>query len=493
MSSLIDFSVVGSGMGGISIASLLQKYDTHLFEKEPYLGGSASTFKKNKHYFNTGATTFSLYEKNHIIYNYFKQLNLNNKLEQNIIRTNPAIRVILNNKNKYKTIDRSENFDKFVENFAETFELRTVNQKKLNLEFWQLVKKISDIFYANLEQLYYSKYEKINTVKSFANILLKMPFDTIKSGSKIVNKYFNNQNILDFIDNQVIIVAQTKSHNTNFLTVALALSYTFYGNFYSIGGMGKIFDLIATKIANIHKNSEIKNIIFDKDKFILETEKKSFQTKKVILNSSIFSNKIKFYNMPKLIEYKKKLQKLDSNQSAFLVYLNIKINNLEKIKLNHHYQIILDETIPETISNSIFISISDKNDEILTSNNIFSVTISTHTDNKFWKNNYYEKKEKLQNFIQNIFINTFRESEKINFEIKNIFSATPETFNRYINRYTLGGIPATTKNLFNIISPETPIKNLYFIGDNIFMAQGWVGTIKGATNLHNILKNHQKE
>ena len=59
---MFEYAVVGSGVGGSSIAAMLQAkgHDVALFEKEPYLGGCSSTFSHEGYLYNTGATTLAV-------------------------------------------------------------------------------------------------------------------------------------------------------------------------------------------------------------------------------------------------------------------------------------------------------------------------------------------------------------------------------------------------------------------------------------------------
>ena len=69
-----DFAVVGSGIGGACSAHFpSSKFQTTLYEKEPSLGGCSSTFKHQKSFYNTGATTFAGYEKDTYMYDFFER------------------------------------------------------------------------------------------------------------------------------------------------------------------------------------------------------------------------------------------------------------------------------------------------------------------------------------------------------------------------------------------------------------------------------------
>ena len=73
-----DFAVVGSGVGGSSIAAYLSHkgYEVALFEKEPYLGGCSSTFSKKGYHYNTGATTLAGYQEGHLVKEFLDELGI---------------------------------------------------------------------------------------------------------------------------------------------------------------------------------------------------------------------------------------------------------------------------------------------------------------------------------------------------------------------------------------------------------------------------------
>ena len=163
-----------------------------------------------------------------------------------------------------------------------------------------------------------------------------------------------------------------------------------------------------------------------------------------------------------------------------MVYLQI---DSPKV-FEHHYQIIVDEPIKYTTSNSLFVSLGDKDDAKMKQ----SVTISVHTQTKLWDNDkQIEQKMELEDIIKKIVC------EHLGLEASDIvssLSATPQTFKRFINRSTLGGIPMRQENLiYRLPSNDSPIKGLYHVGDTTFAAQGWIGVMLGVRNLEKLICN----
>jgi len=106
---MVEYAVVGSGIGGSSIAAYLDAkgHDTVLFEKEPYLGGCSSTFMNKGYAYNTGATTLAGYQDGHIVKSMFDAIGFTPEL----IPTDPGIVVIQNGKTtRHQGLENWRNF-----------------------------------------------------------------------------------------------------------------------------------------------------------------------------------------------------------------------------------------------------------------------------------------------------------------------------------------------------------------------------------------------
>ncbi len=458
----LDIAVIGSGIGGSLISALNKNKDLILFEKDKNLGGCASTFKRFGGYYNAGATTFVGYENNHPIKNIFDEVGL----IPNIVESKIAIRTIQNK----KIVDRVANFEEFLTN------LNNVYYHKNNRIFWKTIKDIDEKFW-KLKNIYYAKYSFKAYTKTYfciVELVKEFGFMLFKTADGYINEVLPNisKEYKAFIDAQLLITLQTTSKDLSLLAMILGLAYPFHKVFYPIGGMGQIIEDLLKDI-NVHNKETIISIQKEKELYRLISTQDEYLASKIILNSAIFESSKLFLDE----NIKKYYDKFSfSDQSAFVVYLKLD----SKEKLLHHYQIILKENIPNCISNSFFVSISDINDEKLSKDG-YSITISTHSKAIFWegltKDEYEEKKEFTQKFIINEFLNNFEYIKQEN--IKTLFSATSKTFYRYINRTNCGGKPITSKTIFQLPSCNTPFDGLYNVGDTVFAGQGWPGVAIG--------------
>ena len=461
-----DFAVVGSGIGGSCSALMLaQNYRVKLFEKDQNLGGCAATFKHKGSYYNCAATTFAGYKKGNFVYEFFNKHKINFKSQP----LDSALTIYQNG----QFFKRHKDLDQFCN------EINKVHYHPKNREFYTLIHQINETFYA-MDGHYYSNasiWKKMLSLRSFFPLLLRYKSYLFYDAKTFLQNYFDglSSDYLDFFDNQLLIVAQAKSDQVNVLTLALALGYQFQDNHYIYGGMGALIDAV-TQDLDVERKCEIEKIERYKNYFALHSKNRSFLSKNVVLNCTLFDAP-KLFDDPKIEGFFNKYKGFDSYKSAFMLYLQIDSAK----EFDHHYQIINKKPFIHSISNSIFVSFGAKDDEKLEK----SVTISIHVDKRVWQQGYERKKEALTQEILQCLQETLQITKK---QITASFSAKPYTFQRFINRSTLGGIPIKKHNLvYKLPGNDTPIQGLYMVGDTTYAAQGWPGVLMGVNNLQRLV------
>jgi len=469
-----DYAVVGSGIGGSSIAAYLDTkgYDTVLFEKEPYLGGCSSTFKHKGYAYNTGATTLAGYEEGQVVKEMFDSLGFT----PDIIPTNPAIVIIQGN----KVVPRYTELDAFLD----VLQIHYPHPK--NRAFWSLIHTIGKEFY-KMHGHYYSNssvLSKTTSLLSCLPLMLKFQKYLRCNAYDFITEFFEDisAEYLRFLEAQILIVAQAHSNKINFFTAALSLGYTFNQTHYALGGLGQVFEGMTSSMKDVRLKSQILKIERHDDHFVLHTINSTTSARKLILNSTVYDSSALFEDTG-VKKYYKKYQQLDNHQSSFMLYMTIKSD----AQFAHHYQIIKDESYPNTLSNALFVSFSDRDDNRICEQGYYSITASIHTDNRWWdaKESYTMKKKTLKGLLLSTICDTLDIKES---QIVHSFAATPKTFKHYINRSQLGGNPITIKNFLpRLPGNDTPIKNLFHVGDSVYAAQGWPGVILGVQNLKKLL------
>jgi len=460
------YAVVGSGVGGSSIAAYLDAkgHDTVLFEKEPYLGGSSSTFSHAGYSYNTGATTLAGYQEGHIVRSTLDAIGCTSEL----IPTDPAIDIMQKGRHtpRYRDLER----------FLEVMDRDYPHAK--NREFWTLVQKIGTDFYA-MEGLTYSNRSlsaKLLSLSSHLPMAIRFQRYLRVDALSFIEAFFGDlsKEYLRFMEAQVLIVAQAKSCEINFFTAALALGYTFNETHYVPGGMGRLFDAITANMHDVRRSTTVDKIIKEKDHYVLHTADEVVTSK----NSTVYDTPVLFEDRS-IRTFYSKYKSLDNHQSSFMLYMTIESEESFK----HHYQLIQDVLFPHTLSNALFVSFSDERDDLISQQGHYSITASIHTDTRWWedKKSYSRQKKALQQLLQKTICDTLGITES---QIVHSIAATPRTFKRYIRRSQLGGNAIKMKNLFpRLPGNDTPFKGLYHVGDTVYVAQGWPGVMLGVDNL----------
>ncbi|MEY4504839.1 MAG: hypothetical protein RL154_1135, partial [Pseudomonadota bacterium] len=298
-----NYITIGGGIGGCcaSVMLLAKTDDVLILEKESYLGGCSSTFVKNGFKYNTGATTFAMFEPNHIVYDFFAK----HKIEFKYKKLNHS-HVVLH---KGKKISRFLNVDDFVN------EINSSYPHKKNEQFWRLVKEINNNFFAKTNYIY-SCNNRLKSAISMAPLFIEFAPYMLCSAKFFIKNFFGeniSQEYQDFIDAQILIVAQTDSSKVNFLTAALALGYSFYQNCYVYGGMGEIFKAFELKIKNVATKTSVQKIKKISNGFEVITSKDSFYTKNIVLNTPIFDS-AKLFDDVNIQKYCNSFKRLDAKQ-----------------------------------------------------------------------------------------------------------------------------------------------------------------------------------
>jgi phytoene dehydrogenase-like protein len=474
---MVDYAVIGGGIGGSAAAAWLHHhtYQTLLLEKEPYLGGSSSTFAHKGYRYNAGATTFAGYQDGHPVKQFFDTVGAT----PNLIKTDPSL-VVIQGKHR---IPRYQAFAPFLE------AINRAHYHPGNGAFWELVYQINEQFYGYSGH-YYSNASwpaKIRSLMSYFPLAMAFRRYLTTNAQTTIKQMLPgiSEAYLTFIDAQILIVAQATSNEVNFLTAALALGYTFNSNHYVIGGMGALFDALTATLPLVEKRAAVTSIKRQHDRYLIQTANDAYEAKNIVLNSTIYDQH-RLFDDAAMQPMFKRYAALDNHQSAFVVYLTLKTAKA----FEHHYQIIHTHRFANTLSSALFVSFSDATDHTLTPEGHYSVTASIHTDARWWsradRTAYQQQKETLERELTQLICDTLEIDTE---EIVQQFSGSPETFRRYIGRAQLGGNAMTMRNLFfNLPSNDTPIKGLYQVGDSVYPGQGWPGVIMGVQNFARLIR-----
>lgn len=482
---MLDYAVVGGGIGGVLLSALLSHMgkEVALFEALDYLGGCAGTFRRMGFYYNVGAATFVGAEENLPVGKIAKFLNVKLPIKP----IDPAMVVYLED----KVIKRWRDRDLSIEEIEKAF------PGLPHSSFWKRVYEVSDAMWSMwCDSLPYPSF--LSPMKSLSKHLFSFlstflcNFFSAKRVAEVYLGSFNSDYEL-FLTHHTLITAQGFLEEVPFSVASLGLTYPNLTNYYAVGGMGRLLETFAQKVRSLHMKTRVKAIRKKPWGFLIETNKGNYEAKRVVLNTTIWKAGDLIEELRAFSEKAKKTYlKL---WGAFTIYMTVE-GKLPKDFAHHHF-ILLKEPIPYTGSRSLFLSVSEEDDPVLSKENTRSITISTHTRLELWeglsREEYLDKKERALEYCLRIiydYLPDLRHLKKVQ-----ILAGTPRTFEVYTGRYrgSVGGIPITKETFpFSYPSPLTPVKGIYLVGDTIFPGQGWPGVSMGVINLLRLIEKDFK-
>lgn len=477
---MFDYAVVGGGIGGVTSAAILSRLGKKviLFEKLDYLGGCAGTFERDGFIYNAGATTLVGLTEGYPVRVLMDILKIKDLPVKQI---DPSIVVYVGDKVIYRYRDRKDAVEQIQANFYH----------KNNYALWQKIFHVADTNWKNIYNLLPFKpqlsYFAKTGLKNLPYILTNLAYNFLPA-KEVIKLYLGSveEDYRYFLNSQILMTAQGYWDEVSFVAASMGLTYTNLDNYYVVGGMSELLNIISKHITSLQKRTVVKKIKKLSDRFEIHTNNGVFEAKRIILNKSIWNfcdivedDKLKNTCQKNIRIYKKMW-------SSATIYFHLK--DPENLLDKHHYQIIHKDKNPYTESYSFFVSLSDISDNKMTVGGYKSVTISTHCKIDLWekltKTEYVEKKEKLKQFIMDklyIYLPQLKTMDKTDMIV-----ATPKTFERYTSRYrgTVGGLPMVLDYVpFRYPSNFTGIDGLYLVGDTVFPGQGWPGVVVGVFNL----------
>ena len=479
---MYDYAVVGGGVGGVLAGALLSHLGKKviLFEKLGYLGGCAGTFKRGDFYYNAGATTFVGLKNNMPLDKVMGIL----KLQLPVKPIDPSLIFYIDD----KIIRRYTDFDKSLEEIERNFPNRN------NYRFWNQVLKVNNAVWKMVYDFLPYPLSPVKVIVSslrhFKDVITTLPYHLTSTKRVVLSTLGNiDKSYMDFIEYHILITAQAFSEDVPFVVGSLGLAYPNMDNYYVIGGMSQAVESFAKRIYQVEKKTKVLSVEKVGSFFRLITNRGVFESKRVILNKTVW-NFGQILSMNGVIRdfVLSRVRKFKRMWGALTLYLKLKDNFPQNT--DHHHLIILREPFSETGSRSVFFSLSDRDDPILSKDGFRSATVSTHTLLEKWENldqrAYEEKKESIKERVLRVL------KERFPFmQVESVEVGTPKTFEKYTERYrgSVGGIPIVREYyLLRYPSPITPVEGLYLVGDTVFPGQGWPGVALGAINLVMLLE-----
>ncbi|MCX7969288.1 MAG: NAD(P)/FAD-dependent oxidoreductase [Armatimonadetes bacterium] len=483
--------VIGAGIGGLTVASLLAKagLDVTVLEANDHVGGCAATFSVDGYRFDVGATVAGGFAEN-------APMNLLSKwldICWDARFVEPVMEVYLPDGTQIVRYSDAESW---------RWERKRVFGKKAE-NFWRWQEQTAEELWAFATMLPSWRPQSFREAKELTSLLAKFVADKPKriwllsDAFRPVSSHLVGlpPTLRLFVDAQLLISAQCTSERANALYGAASLHLPRSGVVHFRGGMGTLAQTLADAVerygGRLIYNCQVKRIVFERNSpAAVETVDGSIFPAEIVVANIAPSSLAEMLGefAPKWLRNLKPFP--DDGWGAFVVYAGVEAAAIPKNFCSHH-QIVVAEPLPE--GNSVFLSLSPQWDETRAPKGYRAITMSAHTnlltwwkllreDRKAYEQRKREFTEKMLSAAERVIPN-FRDAVSI------LLSGTPITFQRYTLRPFgwVGGFPQTS--LFRSVNPR--IRNgVWLVGDSIFPGQSTTAVALGGMRVaYAILKD----
>lgn len=473
MNKTYDVLVIGTGMGSLSAACLLAKRGLKIgiLEQNYLPGGCTSSYWRHGYVFESGATTLVGLDKN---------MPLRFLLDQIGVRLKP-VRLALPMEVRLKDgtiIQRYENLDDWIA------EAERVFGKKGQRPFWEFCYRVSQfVWRTSIQQLTFppTRFNDLlgNIRKANFEQLRFAPWAMV-SMEKLLKKYdlLGNQRFVEFCNEQLLITAQNHLAEVNVLFGATALCYTNYGNYYMPGGLINLVNPLLAFLeehgADIHYRRPVKEIRREDGLYHIPGKRREVFTGKYLVSGIPLNNTLEVYANGYSKKYDNKLMESPQLNGAFQMGIGFSdFREYETI----HYQIHLREPLPETGSDSIFLSLSHATDETRTKEAGRRVaSVSTHVPDPAKSFKKFDKEKAEQAILEVLDEQGLIRRESVEY----YHSSAPAAWEKWTKRAYgfVGGYPQYMKiKPWQMADARLDGKRAYICGDTVYPGQGIPGTV----------------
>ncbi|MDX1687850.1 MAG: NAD(P)/FAD-dependent oxidoreductase [Candidatus Promineifilaceae bacterium] len=470
--------VIGAGIGGLTAGALLLHagHSVTVLEAHVYPGGSAGTFYHQGYRFDAGATLAGGFAPG----GPHSRLATLLGVEWPVRPVDPAWVVHLPG---HETITQWADPAAWESEWQRTFP----GSDRL----WRTQRRLADVAWEIAAQPFPWPPASAGDVATLAaavrpTTLRALPYLTRTVADMIPHE---RPALKTFLDAQLLIAAQTTADEANALYGSAALDLPRRGVNHVHGGIGALAETLVAWIRDhggvVHFRQQVEGIeVRDGRAVAVHTNKKmSVEADWVLANVTPWAlQHLLADDAPPSL--RREVDDREATWGAFTLYLGLDASRLPGSAADHH-QVIVDADRPLGEGNSVFISLSDPEDESRAPAGKRAATLSTHTEiGPWWQlrdgDDPAAYKARRDAYTERLLGTAERALPGIRDAAELILPGTPVTFEFYIRRPRgmVGGFPQTS--LFRARGPHTGIPNLKLVGDSIFPGQSTAGVTLGA-------------
>ncbi len=477
MNEAADIIVIGSGIGGLTAAALLQErgISTLVFEKNRYPGGSCSSFQRGGYTFDAGASVFYGFGEN----SKSGTLNLHTRIFRKLGIQVPTIHdpvQIHYHLPEGFSIPAFYDRKAFLDALGARFPHERDGIEKFYNELEDVLDILSSLPAGSLEDIFHLASVGVNfPAKTFA-----LAIKSFRSMGKTARRYISDEELLKFIDIEAYSWAVQDAVATPLVNAGICLADRHSGGInYPVGGSGAIPKALCEGIeksgGQIRYQSEVTSIIVENGEArgVRLADGTEHYAKAVITNATVWDT---FNRLITDSRYKVDESTFLRAPSWFQLYLGVDASVIPKEFYVHHILVDTWENYNQP-GGTIYFSAPTILDPSLAppGKHIVHAFVTAEADE--WQQ-YNRENGEYQNAKDALAANVISRTERIlpglskAIELKVL--ATPLTHQRYLNRFkgSYGPLLKPGQNILQKPQNSTSIKNLFATGDSTFPGQG---------------------
>lgn len=477
--------VIGSGMAGLSAASLLAQagIQVTILEQNWMPGGCTGTYWRKGYWFESGATTLVGLGDNMPLQTVLDRTGIQIKAQ----KLATPMQVMLDG----EIITRFEKLDDWIA------EAERVFGEAGQAAFWTYCYRMAALVWrTSSRQLHFPPDKAADLWQMAKNFrpeqlsALPAAFTTI---AQLLKKFGldTNTRFCRFVDEQLLITAQNKAAEVNVLFGATALCYTNFPNWYVPGGLrnlvGPFVSYIEAKGGRLNFKTAVTGIQQTNKGYLVSTNQGDFTAD--LLVSSIPLN-----NLAPLWEAEATRQKIQKHllpsaqlNSAFQLGIGfIPHRSFDAL----HYQLHLESPLPHLKSASVFVSLHPADDTERAPAGHMTASVSTH-----WPDPEHRQVEDTL-VLEEVIIDLLEKHDFLRREnIQYRHSSGPKSWEKWTGRRWgfVGGYPQFKAiKPWQMMSARLDHQGAYVCGDTTYPGQGIPGAcLSGLIAFEKLAADHQ--
>ncbi len=477
MNESADVIVIGSGIGGLTSAALLQNrgISTLVFEKNCYPGGSCSSFQRDGYSFDAGASVFYGFGDNSNSGTLNLHTRIFRKLGIDVPTIHDPVQIHYHLPNGF-SLPAYYDRHAFIDALTSRFPHEREGIEKFYMELDAVHDILSSLPAGSLEDVFHLASVGV----SFPAKTIALALKTFRSMGKTARRYISDEELLRFIDIEAYSWAVQDAVSTPLVNAGICLADRHYGGInYPVGGSGAIPRALCRGIeksgGQIRFQSEVTSILVDNGEAhgVRLADGSEHYAKAVISNATVWDT---FNHLVTDSRYRVDENRFLRAPSWFQLYLGIDASVIPKEFYVHHVLVDNWENYNQP-GGTIYFSAPTILDPSLAppGKHIVHAFVTAEADQ--WQ--HYDRqngayRDAKETLAASIISRTERILPGLSNAIELKVLATPLTHQRYLNRFkgSYGPLLKPGQNVLQKPQNTTRIKNLFAAGDSTFPGQG---------------------